>query len=111
MPTTSSLQLPYPVITDAADVPRDIKALADRIDALSVLGPGEIKIWPVATPPDTWALCDGSVVDAGGNPQLAALLGSSGGLVTLPDFTDRFPAGAGPTNGAVGTADGDAAVA
>lgn len=32
MPATPNLALPYPVETDTADVPRDIKALADRLD-------------------------------------------------------------------------------
>lgn len=32
---TARLLLPYPVSTDTADVPRDVKALADRIEALT----------------------------------------------------------------------------
>ena len=35
MPATSVLALPYPATTDPADVPADIKKLADRIEALS----------------------------------------------------------------------------
>jgi hypothetical protein len=35
MPTTPNLALPYPVPTDTADVPRDIKALADRLDLVT----------------------------------------------------------------------------
>jgi hypothetical protein len=37
--TTPTLALPYPVAADTADVPRDIKALADKLDA-SILVPG-----------------------------------------------------------------------
>jgi len=34
MPLTPNLALPYPVGSDTADVPRDIKALADKLDPL-----------------------------------------------------------------------------
>lgn len=34
MPTTSGLALPYPALTAAPNVPADIQALADRIEAL-----------------------------------------------------------------------------
>lgn len=37
MPTTTNLLLPYPSATDTADVPRDIKALADKLDAFGAL--------------------------------------------------------------------------
>jgi hypothetical protein len=37
--STATLALPYPVAADSADVPRDIKALADKLEA-SVLVPG-----------------------------------------------------------------------
>lgn len=36
--TTPNLHLPFPELTDTADVPRDIKALADKLDA--ILGGG-----------------------------------------------------------------------
>lgn len=49
MGTTAKLALPYPELTDTADVPRDVKALADKVDAV------------VATP--TWHL-----VGAAGEP-------------------------------------------
>lgn len=34
MPTTPTWALPYPVLTDTPDVPRDIQALANRLDAV-----------------------------------------------------------------------------
>ena len=34
MKTTPNLGLPYPELTDTADVPRDIEALADKLDAM-----------------------------------------------------------------------------
>jgi hypothetical protein len=50
MPTTPILALPYPVATDTADVPRDIQALANRLDI-------------VAAPPPSSATLPGSPVD------------------------------------------------
>jgi hypothetical protein len=35
MPATPNLALPYPTAADTADVPRDIKALADRLDIVA----------------------------------------------------------------------------
>lgn len=40
MKTTPNLSLPYPELTDTADVPRDIEALADKLDALLGGGSG-----------------------------------------------------------------------
>jgi hypothetical protein len=37
MPTTPNYALPYPVATDTADVPRDIQALATRLDDRTVI--------------------------------------------------------------------------
>lgn len=34
MPSTTNLSLPYPLSTDAADVPSDVEALADALDAV-----------------------------------------------------------------------------
>lgn len=35
MPTTPKLALPYPTLSDSADVPRDIQALATKIDGIT----------------------------------------------------------------------------
>jgi microcystin-dependent protein len=111
--TTPNLALPYPTSTDTADVPRDIKALADRIDVLT--GPagigmtGEIRMWPAVNPPTGWLVCNGQVVSAATYPGLATVLGQAGGNVTLPDYRDTFPVGASATN-AVGARGGAANV-
>lgn len=39
MPTTPVYALPYPVLSDTADVPRDIQALATRLDGLALVPP------------------------------------------------------------------------
>ena len=113
MNTTPNLALPYPEAADTSDVPRDIKALADKIDALA--GPagigmvGEIRMWPAVNPPTGWLVCNGQVVPAATNPGLATVLGQAGGNVTLPDYRDTFPVGASATN-AVGARGGAANV-
>lgn len=40
MPNTPVYALPYPTLSDTADVPRDIQALATKLDGLSGLAPG-----------------------------------------------------------------------
>jgi microcystin-dependent protein len=113
MKTTPNLALPYPESTDTADVPRDVKALADKLDALS--GPaglglvGEIKMWPAVNAPTGYLICNGQQVPAATYPGLAAVLGQAGGNVTVPDYRDMFPVGASATN-AVGATGGLSAV-
>jgi microcystin-dependent protein len=100
---TPTLQLPYPESTDTANVPRDIKALADAMDPLGVAPVGAMFMWPAATAPADvdgtgralWLLMLGQALPAATYPKLAALLGSAGGNVTIPNMRDVFPVGAG----------------
>lgn len=95
MGTTPTLELPYPELDDTADVPRDIKALADAVDAQSLLPAGVIQMWPGTTPPDGWLLLDGTAAaPAASNPQLAAMFGTSGANVALPNLAGRTLIGA-----------------
>jgi microcystin-dependent protein len=94
---TPILGLPYPVSADTADVPRDIKALADALDPVGTVPVGALMLWPTAISPVAWLLCDGHQVLASDYPKLAAVLGSAGGQITLPNFADRFPIGPGQT--------------
>jgi microcystin-dependent protein len=96
---TPKLGLPYPTSDESVDVPRDMKALADKLDAGAIAPVGCIMMWPTPTPPQGWAICDGGTVPAANNPQLAALLGQTGGNVTLPDMRGRVPVGAGTAQG------------
>jgi microcystin-dependent protein len=66
-------------------------------------------MWPTNSPPAGFLICNGALVPAATYPQLAAILGSSSGNVTLPDYRDRFPVGAGPTM-SLGTKGGSSTV-
>jgi microcystin-dependent protein len=110
MGNTPNLSLPYPEPDDSVDVPRDVKALAEAIDPLGILPVGALLMWPVANPPTGYLLCNGQQVSASQYPGLATLLGQAGGQVTLPDYRDRFPVGAG-TSMPLGSTGGAASVA
>jgi microcystin-dependent protein len=56
---------------------------------------GAMMMWPTSTAPAGWAMCNGAQVDAATYPQLATLLGQSGGKVTLPNLGGRVPLGVG----------------
>lgn len=55
MPDTPNLGLPYPLLSNTADVPRDIKALADRLDGLLQFGTdSENPMQVLMDPPADW---------------------------------------------------------
>lgn len=74
---------------------------------------GEIKMWPQASAPDGYLLCQGQEVAVATYPTLNALLGTTFGARTngaggagtthfrLPDFRGRMPLGAGTASPAV----------
>lgn len=94
--TTPVLKVPYPIPDDSVDVPRDIKALADWLEAGGPSPIGSVAMWLTPTPPAGWLLCQGQTnISATTFPQLAALLGQTAGMVNMPDLRDRFPVGAG----------------
>jgi microcystin-dependent protein len=94
--TTPNLGLPYPTPGDTVDVPRDVKGLADAVDGVGVVPIGTMMMWPTAVAPNGWLLCKGqATIPAATYPALAAVLGATGGMVNMPDFTDRFPIGTG----------------
>jgi microcystin-dependent protein len=106
---TSILELPFPVPGDTVDVPRDIEALAQKLDPLGIVPVGSVLMWMTATPPINWLIMNGQQVSAVTYPVLATILGQVGGLVTIPDMRDRFPSGAGAT--ALNSTGGASAVA
>jgi microcystin-dependent protein len=65
---------------------------------------GTIKLWPTATPPTSFILCDGaSLLRSGTYAGLFAVVGTTYGSAdgthfNVPDFRDRVPVGVGPTN-------------
>ena len=101
--STPILSLPYPTPSDAVDVPRDIKAIADAIDPLGrgYVPVGAMMMWLTAAAPTNWLLCNGALVSAATYPALAAVLGSAGGNITLPDLKGRFPIGVGQSGAPV----------
>lgn len=116
MPTTPILQLPYPSSTDSADVPRDIQALAQKLDGAGAGGVfivGEMRFIAIANPPPGWLVADGRAVSRATYAALfaaiAAVFGAGDGSTTfnLPDARGRAMVGAGQGTGlanrAVGT--------
>jgi microcystin-dependent protein len=103
--TTPNLGLPYPDDDEPVDVPADIEALARAVDAIGPVPVGSLVMWPTATPPQFWLLCNGLTVPEGTYPKLAAVLGATGGMITLPDLRNRVGIGAG-TDQALGSAGG-----
>jgi microcystin-dependent protein len=84
----------------------DTKSSLQIIPPSSVVT-GEIKMWPTATAPSGYLLCNGGTFSATTYPELAALLGDrfgthSGDTYYLPDFRARSPIGAGSAVPAVG---------
>lgn len=97
--TTPRLALPYPDLPEAADVPKDIKALADKVDAVVapalVVPIGAVMLWAIAAPPTNWLICDGTAVSAS-YPLLQAIMANT------PDLRGRVPVG---PDGAAGRLD------
>ncbi|KAA1424308.1 phage tail protein [Nocardioides antri] len=74
---------------------------------------GEVTMYGGSSAPAGWLVCNGGTFSSNDYPALAALLGDTWGTHSdttyyLPNFTDRFPIGAGTK--AVGTSGGNASV-
>jgi microcystin-dependent protein len=76
-----------------------ITSIASQIPSVT----GEIKMWPIATPPTGYLICDGSAVSRSTYSALFTIVGTTFGVgngsstFNLPDFRDRMPIGAGST--------------
>ncbi len=63
--------------------------------------PGEIRMWPAATAPSGWYICDGSTFSRTGDAGIYAVIGTTFGTgdgsttANLPNFQRRVPVGAG----------------
>lgn len=99
---TPIYSLPYPVAADTPDVPRDLKALAEAVEAaFDIAVPvGTIVAYGGSSAPAGWHLCNGSAHES---PALLAVLGSG----NTPDLNGKFlvGAGAGYAAGSTGGAD------
>lgn len=125
MPTTPTYALPYPAETDTADVPRDMQALANRLEVVlptaSVGVPTGAGIdWYTTVAPSGFLLCDGSAVSRTTFAALFAVLGTIWGpgdgstTFNLPDTRGRVIVGrnpGGPAHVNLGENDGQAAAA
>jgi microcystin-dependent protein len=102
--TTPVYALPYPDEADTADVPRDVQALAQRIEAVlpNVGIPTGAGIdWYAAAAPAGFLLCDGSAVNRTTYAALFAAIGTTWGggdginTFNLPDTRGRVIVGYG----------------
>jgi microcystin-dependent protein len=102
---TANFQIPYPALdrSDTADVPRDIKAVADKVDQTLLTMRhdeliGEIKIWPIAAAPALFLICDGSLLDrAGTYNKLYQAIGTTFSVAGDDGTKFRLPDGRGRT--------------
>jgi microcystin-dependent protein len=100
---TPRFQLPFPQRTDTSDVPRDIAALANSLEALinQLIPIGALHPWTVTAPPAGWLVCDGSALArAGTYAALFAVIGTTYNFGTvdpanfcLPNLAGRVPMG------------------
>lgn len=94
---TARYKWPYPTPDDNNDVPRDVGALANAIEP-TVFGqvpPGCVMMWPAASAPSGWYICNGTLVTAAANPGLDSIFGhDAGGNVKLPDYQNVVMYGA-----------------
>lgn len=101
---TPNYSLPFPSTdrVDAADVPKDISALAGATDnALVAVRAdeliGEIKIWPIAAPPNRFLNCDGALYSRSEYPNLFNAIGTTFNQPGDPGTGFRVPDGRGRT--------------
>lgn len=84
----------------------DFLRLARRVKGMEELGAGDarrdigaIALWPAATPPESWLLCDGSAVSRGDYADLFAVIGTAYGggdgstTFNLPNLKGRVAVG------------------
>ena len=100
--TTTRLALPYATPDDTSDVPRDIKALAEKLDqVIAIPEAGDLKFSARTAEHGNWIKADGRALTAGQfTPLRNALIadgspfGATSGNPKLPDMTGRVPQGA-----------------
>jgi microcystin-dependent protein len=108
MGATTNYALPYPEAADPADVPTDVRELAERLDvvlsqiAATVPPVGAPIPWLVSAIPAGYLEFAGQAITQVQYPKLYALFGA-----TLPDLRGRYLMGVDGTHG-IGTAGGAA---
>ncbi|HEY7419462.1 MAG TPA: tail fiber protein [Ktedonobacteraceae bacterium] len=113
---TPKYALPFPQLADTPNAPRDIEALAEKLDSVistivnSYIPIGTLLMWgPAGNAPPGWMICDGSEktrdLPAGPNAALYNAIGTTYGIgngsttFNLPDLRGRMPMGAGSGTG------------
>lgn len=68
---------------------------SDAPSTMDSVKTGTVAGFLTAAPPQGWLLLNGQTITAASWPALASYLTANGMSLTLPDYTDRFPVGAG----------------
>jgi len=103
--TTPNLKMPYPLPDDTVDVPRDVKALADALEAGATFIVGEVRFIAVIATPAFWLPADGAALSRTAYAKLFAAIGSAFGAgdgsttFNVPDLRGRSPVGVGTAVG------------
>lgn len=106
--TTPILAIPRLASTDPDNVPGDLNAVADRIDAAvgsRLHDPGDLKWSARPAAPAGWLLCDGAAISRTTYATLFAAIGTAFGAgdgsttFNVPDLRGRAPIGAGAGTG------------
>ena len=96
-PTISSANLTGTPVAPTAAVGTNTTQVATTAFVQAFGIPGEIKMWPTASAPTGYLLCDGSSVSTTTYAALFAVIGytfgGSGASFTLPDYRGRMPIG------------------
>jgi microcystin-dependent protein len=105
MGQTTNYQLPYPEAVDPADVPVDVRELAERLDTLlmQMTPVGAPIAWLASQVPAGFIEFAGQTITSGQYPKLYALFGG-----TLPDLRGKFLFGQDGSH-AVGSTGGETA--
>lgn len=90
-------------VTISQEFWRWLSLLATRLQN-NVAAAGTIQMTAAAVEPEGWLFLNGQTVDANLYPDLEGIFGSSGGIITLPDYSNRIAMGAGETVALNGTA-------
>ena len=107
MTYTQNLNLPQFVGTDPVQY-TDFNAAFASLDTVSFVG--EIRMWPVSTPPANFLICDGSSISKTAAPKLYALIGETFGAgndtteFRIPNFCSTVPVGVDTSNPNLNTA-------
>ena len=91
----------------AANSVIELRVTAGEMTAINPVG--SLMMWPTATPPTDWLICNGTAISRTGYPSLYAVIGTTFGIgdgsttFNLPDYRNRMAIGSGTTSALAGT--------